>query len=265
MNKTLKILLIILGVVAVGGLVALIFQLPDSTEDIVETKEPTIDEEIVSEKTIQYTENNRAIRIFNDKDELILEYSIEEFNEWAKENWDIFEETPQVGERDIEPENLGWFDEGASISPDSRKIAFSVHDYAIASYTSFVGVMEIETKELNLIKDYSNGSIDELIWSLNSTHIAYTLGTGRAKGDYFSVDNAKTFEKEFTLSGKELSKELNNGKEIIMPEFRELNWGEQGERIEFITNDSDEGRIKWSIRNNGEDLTKEEYKENTSY
>lgn len=185
-----------------------------------------------------------TIEVLDQKGNSILEYSIEEFNQWTKENWDVFEEVPQVGGRDVEPGNFGWFDETATISPDNEKLVFSVHDYAVATYTSFVGIIEIETKKVNLIKDPAPGDIDEFIWSPDSTHLAYTLGTGRAMGDYLQVDNVENLKKEFLLSQDEVK--------VIMPRFRDLKWEE--DVFKFITDDGKEGIIQWSIERDGTDL-----------
>ncbi len=245
MFKSIKIPLLFLTVIVLGFVLLSGIQEPDPKE------------EPIPGKTFNYVGEREGLEIFDEEGELVLEYSIEDFNEWMEENWDVFEEDPQVGGRDVEPGTFGWFDRSASISPDFKKIAFSVHDYAVASYASFVGIMEIETGEVSLIKEYNMGSIREIIWSPTSTHIAYTLGTGRAEGDYLSVDSVETLEKEFTLSEKELLERLQDEVDFLMPEFRELNWTEEGDRIGFITNTPNEGRIKWSIKKSGEDLRKE--------
>ena len=52
MTKNLKILLIILGVVVVGGLVALAFQSPGPVEEVVETEEPEVDESALEEEIV---------------------------------------------------------------------------------------------------------------------------------------------------------------------------------------------------------------------
>ncbi len=249
MFKSIKIPLLFLAVIVLGFIFLSGAQIPD------------LEEELISEKTFNYVGEREGFEVFDEEGEIVLEYKIDDFNEWMIENWDIFEIIPQVGGRDIEPGSFRWFDKSASISPDFKKLAFSVHDYAVASYTSFVGIIEIETGELSLIKEHNNGSIGDLIWSPTSSHVAYTLSTGRAGGDYFSVDNVKTLQKEFTLSEEDILEKFEEDADFLMPEFRELNWSEQGERIEFVTNAPEERTVRWSIENSGEDLHKEEVKE----
>ncbi len=247
---------IFLAVLIIGILGFFFFLLVQETDPII--KEPIPE---IAEKSFEYVGERQAIQVFDPEGSLILEYSIEEFNQWTKENWHIFDEPPEVGMREVEPGNFGWFDKSASISPDFEKLAFSVHDYALASYASFIGVIDIETGEPGLVKDYARGSIDELIWSPQSSHIAYKLGTGRAQGDYLAVAGAENLREEFVLSEKDLLEALGYDREefpSLMPEFRQLNWLAEGERLEFVANKPDRGSIKWSIKNSGEGLQKAE-------
>ncbi len=228
--KLLKIIIIILIIVS-----GLIFYFQREPETI--------------EKKLEYGGERGKILILDKEDNLILEYSIEEFNEWTKDNWDIFEKPPQVGMRDVVPGNFGWFDNTAIISPDFEKLAFSVHDYAVATFTSFIGIININKKEVSLVKNPIQGSIEDLVWSLDSNYLAYTLGTGRAQGDYLGVANIKKLEEVFLLSEKEV--------EITMPNFEDLAW--EQEKLFFTTHN-----IRWSIEKDGSNLQQEKVKEEFS-
>ncbi len=230
MKNLLKIIIIVL--IIVSGLIFYFLKEPEAIE-----------------KTLEYDREREKIQILDKNDNLILEYSIKEFNEWTKENWDIFEEPPQVGMREVIPGNFGWFDNTASLSPDFEKFVFSVHDYAVATYTSFIGIMDIRKEEVSLVKDPAPGGIEQLVWSSDSNYLAYTLGTGRAQGDYLGVSNTKTLEQEFILSEEDVG--------ITMPRFEGLYWKE--EKLFFTTNN-----IRWSINKNGTNLEKKSIKEEFS-
>lgn len=209
-----------------------------------------------SEKRLEYAGEREVIQVFDADDNLVLEYTIEEFNEWTEENWGIFDEPPQVGGREVKPGNFGWFDRSAAMSPQYDKFVFSVSDYAAASYASFVGIMDAKSGELDMVREYSSGAISSIIWSPRGNHLAYILATGRAQGDYLVVDNVDNLEREFMLSGKDLLDFLGSKEDTasFMPNFRGLNWIENGRRIEFTSNGPDEGLINWVIDNNGKGL-----------
>ncbi len=222
----------------------------------------------VEEKTIEYTNNGEKIKILNEKNEIIFEYDIFEFQKWAKENWDnIFETRPAFGEvREVNPEYFYVFDNTAAISPSNNFLAFSVNDYAVATNISFVGKINIKTKEISLVKDKNIGGIRALIWSPKETHVAYILDTARSAGDYLSVDNILEMKKEFTLSDDDIIKALmeeedaNYQSEIyaeLMPDFRNIKWIEKGEKLEFISSSYDKKAIRWNIDFNGKNLEKE--------
>jgi len=211
--------------------------------------------EIVEEEiTLEQTEESNVLRLLNSKEEIVLSYSIEEFKEWANQNWEkIFEETPRFIEdiegTEVTPEDFQFFDKTSVLSPNKEKIAFSVHSYFVATHMSFIGIIDIKTEKIDLIPDKSRGIVESIIWSPEGTHISYALGTGRARGDYLSVDNVREMKKSFTLTGEDLSEVR------FMPRFRELNWKEN--KLYFKTDHPEkEGNINWSVKKDGSELTK---------
>ena len=213
------------------------------------------------EKNIEYIADGEIIRLLDKEKNVVFEYSIEEFRSWAKENWqDIFETPPAFGElREVDPENFYRFDNTASLSPDRDFLSFSVHDYAALTSISFICTINIETAEVKLVGKENIGSLQNLIWSPQGSHLAYVLDSARAQGDFLSVDNTEKMEKEFTLSGNEILNALTNPDHVgFMPHFRELGWIGGGERLGFTTDGLKEGEaFVWSIDVQGTDLKKE--------
>jgi len=211
-------------------------------------------EEIVVAGVIEYGDRGEIIKVLDQEGETVVEYSIEELRDWARENWDnIFEERPAFGEiREADPDHFYRFDDGASLSPKYNYLAFSVSDYAAATHLSFTGIIDVRTGELRLVGKESTGSIREIIWSSEETHIAYVLDSARAQGDYLSVDSVGKMEKEFILSGEDLLARLDSEEGGFMPGFRDIKW--IGERLEFTTDGIEEESVRWSIGFRGNDL-----------
>ncbi len=215
-------------------------------------------------KTVEYNDEGTVIKIVDSLGEPVLTFSIESFRSWAKDNWDIFEERPQIGTRDVEPEYFYNFDRTATVSPDLSYLAFSVHDYALASYISFIGIIDLSTEKIDIIKDTAPGAVRKLLWSPEGSLIAYALETGRAEGDYLSVDNVKLMQREFILSEKDiLAYLLEKGEESseFMPEFRDIEWIKEGDFLQFTTNLPENDAATWNIRKDGKQLEKIDPKE----
>jgi|GEM_PF-1863974 len=214
-------------------------------------------------ETIEYIAEGETIRVLDKEENVVFEYSIDEFKDWAKENWqDIFEEPPRfapnIPETEVFPEDFGFFDRTASISPDKEKLAFSVHSYYAASYLSLVGIIDLKTEEPALTAEANRGGVVDIFWSPAGNHLAYALDTGRAQGDYLSVDNVTELEKEFTLSGEDILNVLQNSDYAeFMPHFRDLKWIDQGQRLKFTTDGPEEEALAWSIKTQGTDLKQE--------
>ncbi|EEG78924.1 InlB B-repeat-containing protein [Dethiobacter alkaliphilus] len=199
-----------------------------------------------------------TLQVVDEEGSIIFEYTFAEFKDWAAENWDdIFEETPAFMDPVYPKDLYPFFLDTATLSPDENKLAFSVHSYFAASYMSFVGVVNLETEEVTLIDEENDGQVDEFLWSPEGTYLAYTLTTAVGEGFYLTVDNAGSMEKEFTLSGGDLSEDPDLSAEDTFPRFRNVDWSESEERLYFTADIHLEGEFDWSIDPQGTDLRKQ--------
>lgn len=225
-------------------------------------EEPVEEGEPVEEYSAEIIDEGREIKVTDRIDQTVLSFSIEDFNTWTVEHWDeLFPAGVSFGElRAVEPGQFGRFDSSAVVSPDNKRLAWSVSGYAAATTISFVGVMEIDTGSIDLVKEEVMGSIEELIWSPDSTHLAYGLHSARARGDNLSVDNVLTLEKQFTLGigALGLLDQLDPRPDIdeaqFMPDFRALKWSPDSEVLYFTTDHPENGDIDWRIDRDGSGL-----------
>lgn len=225
----------------------------------IDTNEVT--EETLAPAGIEYVSEGTILRVVNREDLALAEYAIEDFNVWAEDNWNqFFEVKPTFGEiRETSFSDFGWFDRTAALSPGRDRLAFSVHDYAVATSMSFVGVIELSSHFMGLVGDESLGDIEEIIWSPTGGHIAYILNSARARGDGLSVDNMSTLRKEFSLDGRDILEALDLTEEVSFPEFLpmfdDLVWVTSGS-LEFttISPTEEETTIRWAISSDGSNL-----------
>ncbi len=196
--KILYIILFIGFVVLVGGL-----YMPTEDEEVDmenEFAEMELQVEFIPEDGIE----SQEIRVINEENEIMFQLTIDELNQWTQENWDIFEEEPEVGGREVNPGGFRFFDRAASISPNNRNMIFSVSDYAVATTVSFLIVVDIKSGEMNMISNPALGGVEDYFWSEDNNLVAYTLGTARARGDFLRTDNVIDFKKEFMLNEEDI-------------------------------------------------------------
>lgn len=166
-----------------------------------------------------------------------LEYSIDQFNEWTKWNWDKFEEKPTVGSRDVKPGSFDYFDKTAKLWPDNKFLWFSTNDYAMATTTSFIARIDIDNKQVSMVKDAVRGEIDWFNFSPNWNHLSFTQSSARAEWDYLSIVNTDTMNVEIELSADDLFEDKEKIVEWrFIPEFDDFEWMENGEKLKFTTN-----------------------------
>lgn len=221
--------------------------------------------EVLTGETVEYADERKTIKVLNEEGEVVFEYTIDEFKNWAQDNWEnIFEETPAfVEERPVDPQNFSFFDDAAALSPGGEKLAFSVHDYYAATFMSFVGIIDLETGEVSLVDEENRGQIDEFFWSPEGMYLAYALNTAKGGGFFLSNDNVDEMTKEFTLSADDIGETVDSENQISLPNFRELEWIEVEEetRLKFTADyleDGQAGTASWSIDAQGTDLRKED-------
>ncbi len=221
-------------------------------------------EKIPEKLSLVYETDNdvegEVITLIDEQGEVVFEYSFDQFKSWAEENWDdIFTETPAfVEEMPVLPDDLrAAFDQTAALSPDNDKFAFSVHSYFAATFMSFVGVIDLETGEPELVDKENRGQVEEITWSPEGDYLAYVLHTAEAERFFLSNDNLDNMTKEFTLNGEYLAQSVQ-GNGHTHPNFRELAWKDK--RLHFtadiVLNDTEE-TVEWSIKPDGTDLRQE--------
>jgi len=210
------------------------------------------DRELVA--VFQEEEGKETIEILDEEEQVFFEYTYEEFVDWAKNHWeDIFEEIPAFHEDyPVYPEDLHpYFDDTATLSPCGNLVAFSVHDYYAATHMSFVGVVNLQTREVNLIDQENRGKVDEFHWSPESDYLAYVLNTAEVREILLSNDNVEQMSKEFTLDEEDMRGALNAGEySSFFPFFRDLRWREDENRLIFDTSApecKDARQIIWSV------------------
>jgi hypothetical protein len=219
------------------------------------------EEELNLELEVEFVElegkEAQALRVLSNEKEEVFYITIDEFVEWIDEEMKAFEKIPEVGGRKVSSNNFNFFDRAAKISPDNKKLVFSVHDYAALTTTTFIVIVDLREGEMNLIDETVYGTVGEYVWSSDSYFVAYTLGTARASGDFLSVDNSQEKKKEFVLSEEDLLRALDDGVQFFegdgfMPVFRNLEWSE--EFLYFTTNHPEKGELIWKVNSTGEEL-----------
>ena len=240
-------------------LVALIIATAFLLFGLEEVSEQENGNDYTTERAIEFVAEDdqeaQEIKVFEDEVE-IFSLTIEELNQWTANNWDQFEETPQVGMRDIESDNFGFFDRAASISPDNEWLIFSVSDYAVATTTSLPILVNLDTGDMEFIQTPARGTVEDYVWNEESSKVAYTLGTARAGGDLLRVDDLDVMDISFELEGDDLLTQLESDVEAneFMPVFGQLNWAE--DQLEFESEEPEnEDRLEWIIDGDGENLS----------
>ena len=220
-------------------------------------EEMSLGVEFVPEEGIE----SQEIKVVNDEGVALFQLTIDELNQWTEANWGIFEEPPEVAMREVDPSGFGFFDRAASISPDNKRLVFSVSDYAAATTVSFVILADIETGEIEMVSELARGGVDDYVWSDDGDLVAYTLSTARAGGDFLRVDDVEQMEKSFVLNEEDLLSILDPDEELVemgqfMPVFGDLEWREN--RLYFSSEHPEDDRVRWSVAVDGSDLKVED-------
>ncbi len=213
-------------------------------------------------KSIVISEEDDRLQVVDEDDRVVFDYSITDWRNHVEGRWDNFLEEPiMVGETELKPQNFQRF-VAASPLVEPTEMVFAVATYAMPTDFSLFFVIDIRSGELSFVGEPNKGVIGNIIWSPTGKHFAYFLNTDRAPGDYLTVDNAETLEKEFTLEDEDIllglgvsDEEIGDGEIEFAPEFRSLEWDEDGERLLFTTNSLEEGEdADWSINADGTDI-----------
>jgi hypothetical protein len=237
MNRNAIIIILALAIISVGAIVWL-----GARE---EARLPVNGDNEISQPTeVRVSENNKSLVFVDERGEVVYEYTIDDWQSWARNNFlDVYDEPITIGDQEMTAERFDLFGTEAVMSPDRSVAFFSVHTYAILTTISLAGIINVEDREIKMIPQNNNGDVGEIAWSPDNRYVAYTLGTARAMGDFLTVDNVSTAEKSFVLAenailnllreeGSDL--ELLENQDILMPNFRDLEWL-NNRRIEFTS------------------------------
>ena len=213
------------------------------------------------EKTVTISEENDALFIINEKENVVFRYSVESWKGQVKERWDdLFQEPIIVDGVKIEPDNFTKFT-AVSPYPDGVKtIVFSISTGGTSVDFSLFWTLNVGTRELKFLGDKNEGIVGNIVWSPKETHFAYFLDTEDFSGEYLTIDNIETRKKEFTISKNDILSKIEMKEEgDFHPGFRSLRWNDDGSRLFFTTNAEEKDVvIMWSIDLKGTDLRKEE-------
>ncbi len=245
LTKTKIIITVILIILLIGG-IFLFFQ-----KDNFFSKSET------EGLHINYINNGEKIEII-DNNNVLYSLKIEDFNSWAKENWDdIFEEKPTFGDlREVEIDNFYNFNNTAIISVLENYLAFSVSDYAALTDISFVGIVDLEKEDIFLINKENIGAVQTMIFSPDDKYIAYSLDTARSQGEYLTVDNIIEKTKEITLSAEDIAfVDDNNNCDDIYPQFGNL-YFKSNDELYFTAISCNEEKNEWILNIKNKEVVK---------
>lgn len=132
----------------------------------------------------------------------------------------------------------------------------SVSAYAMLTTVSVVGVLDPRTLRFEAVDEPAFGGVEEgeIAWSPGGGHIAYALGTARARGDLLRGDDVREFRGVRRLAGEALldtpaadDLEPEAEPEQWLPGFRDLEWLDAS-ALAFTTHDPAEGTAGGAIR-----------------
>jgi len=206
------------------------------------------------------SENGTNILIEDNEGSVVLSYNITQWRSAAGNKWEAyFEEGIEVNETEITPDSFTRFIAVSPFPGGSRTLGFAVATPEGPQEMSLFWTMNVSTEEISLVGDVNIGSVGSISWSPQGSYFAYYLNTEDAPGEYLTVDNAFTMEKEFVLSGDDILEKLEEeeNQTEFHPEFGGLDWSEDGTELFFITKspENDE-EIRWSIKANGDNFQK---------
>jgi len=256
-KKALSLLGMIVGVMAVMGIAIYFLYSQIRPVDLIG-------------KDIVITEDDDALEVVDEDGNVVFDYSMSDWRTYTENRWEyLFDGTIEINETELGPRSFQRF-VAASPLVDPTKMIFAVSTYGAPTDVSLFFVLDIRTEELELVGRENKGIIGNILWSPTGTHFAYFLNTERAPGDYLTVDNVETLEKEFVLEDRDILLALGVGEEEIgegviefTPEFRNLAWEEEGERLMFVTDVLEEDEeASWSINADGTDILLKEEEDN---
>ncbi len=248
-RKALYLVGIVVGVTAVMGVAVYFLYSQVEYVDLIDKK-------------IVISEADDTLEVVDEDDNIAFSYTLSEWRDWTQDRWEyLFKRPIEVDGIELSPQSFERFT-AASPLTDPIKMVFAVSTYAMPTDASLFFTLDIRSKELKFVGEKNKGVIGNVIWSPEGTHFAYFLNTEEAPGEYLTVDNIKTLEKEFVLEDEDIllalgveEEEIEEGEVDFAPEFRSIEWEEDEERLMFTTNALEEGEeVRWYINKDGTDI-----------
>jgi hypothetical protein len=212
-------------------------------------------------KIVTISEEDDALFIINDEEDVVFRYSIESWRGQVKEKWDsLFIEPIMAGDIKVTPDDFTRFTAVSPYPEGVKTIVFSTSTEGKGVDFSLFWTLNVGTRELRLLGDKNMGVVGNIVWSPKETHFAYILNIEEFTGEYLTVDNIDTRKKEFTISKDDVLAKLGIEDEgDFHPSFKSLRWREDGMRLFFTTNTKEEDVFAmWSVDPKGIDLRMEE-------
>jgi tricorn protease-like protein len=211
-------------------------------------------------KTLMISEEDDTLFAINEDERIVFRYSIENWRGQTRNRWEkLFKGSLTNDDLQITPDDFVRFTAVSPFPEGVKTIIFSTSTYGLANDFSLFWMLNIGTKELRFFGEKNDGVVGNIVWSPKGTHFAYFLNTKEASGEYLTIDNIETREKIFTICREKILELLEEESEEFIPEFRTLRWQEDGQRLFFSTNTTEEGVFAtWSIDLSGEDLKRED-------
>ncbi len=202
------------------------------------------------EVTVNVSEEKDTIFV-RENDEVLFSYSIEDFRNDSLKEWNrLTKENPFVIKEDeLSLEDFSVFLTVSKFPKGQRSIIFPVSTSREDKNISLFWVLDIGTRDITFFGEENKGIIGNVVWSSDVSYFAYTINTRSGKGEYFSIDNARSFEKEVTISGDDILENLEvSSEKEFNPGFRGIGWSEEEEGFFFITETLEEGApSRWIV------------------
>lgn len=208
-----------------------------SIEDInnlsLDGKPYKLPEELIDHLNFSHVKINYPLMIFNTDNIYNMEtkeviftagdivLNLEE--EWGK-TMGINEVNPYGNMMELEPEFFNFID-NVTISPSKGKVAFSVHVYFAASFSSITGTFHIDSNKIEFVEGPFMGQVQEISWSPDENYFAYTSGSADDKYDIHII-NSRGLKKLVSISSIELLEESREEHFYVIPTLDE--WLDKG-------------------------------------
>lgn len=106
---------------------------------------------------------------------------------------------------ELEPKSFDFID-NAVLSPSKKKVAFSIHLYLAASFSTITGVLNVENSNIDFVEGPFIGQVQEIIWSPDENYFAYTLISNISEYDIYII-NSSSLKKVVSITSTELLEE----------------------------------------------------------